>query len=276
MLSDLILNLIDHGHRLIPVDARKVPLIRGWQKAASCDRSVIEDWRRQWAHCDFGLCLTPDEVVTDLDVKRGQDGLGDFRRLDGRDPRDVVTPTSSSPSGGLHLIWATGGRSFKNIRIPNSAIDIKAAGGFVIVPDIIGGVGNGREWLRSLSTTPLAGAPQWLDTALKRPPAPRPPYLPPLSDNPRTQGFACEALARAVTRIAFAEAGQQDAVRHRECFFVGLLVKRGAIRRDEALDALTRAALSMPTYPSDDPWRDLPGRVERSFQSGIDYSGVAR
>jgi hypothetical protein len=266
MLSDLILNLLDLGHRLFPIDGRKVPMIKGWQVLATCSRAALEAWRQQWPYCGLGWALPPDVVVTDLDMKVGENGVGDFVRLDGRDPRDIATPTSTSPTGGLHLAWAAGDRSFKNIRLAHTAIDIKTAGGFVGVPDVINGTGNGREWLRPPWSTPPLPAPAWLDAALRweqsRSPAATADLPPPEYD----AEFAREALARAATRIAFAPRGDQDNTRHRECFFIGLLVKQGVLDRGEALGALTRAALAMPTYGS--PWRGLEERVEKSLEAG--------
>jgi hypothetical protein len=266
VLSDLILNLLDLGHRLFPIDGRKVPMIKGWQALATSSRAALEAWRQRWRFCGFGLCLPPDVVVTDPDMHVGENGIADFRRLDGRDPHDVVTPTATSPTSGLHLYWATGGRSFKNTRIAGTAIDVKCKGGFVAVPDIIDGIGNGREWLRPLWSTPLAPAPAWLDQALKETPTRLSTATPDLPPSEYDEDFAREALARAVARIAFAPCGQQDDTRHRESFFIGLLVKQGVLDRNEALAALKRAALAMPTYGR--PWSRLEERVEKSFAAG--------
>jgi hypothetical protein len=266
VLSDLITNLLDHGHRLIPIDGHKVPLIKGWPTLASCDRSAVENWRRQWPYCGFGWALPAAIVVTDLDMKCGQNGIADFQHLDGRDPHEVVTPTSTSPTGGLHLAWAAGHRSFKNIRLVYTAIDIKTAGGFVGVPDVINGTGNGREWLRPPWSTPPLPAPAWLDQALKETPTRKSAATPDLPPSEYDEEFAREALARAVARIAFAPHGQQDDTRHRECFFIGSLVKQGVLDRNEALAALKRAALAMPTYGR--PWSRLEERVEKSLAAG--------
>ena len=46
MLSDLILNILDLGHRLFPIDGRKVPMIKGWLVRATCSRAGLEAWRR--------------------------------------------------------------------------------------------------------------------------------------------------------------------------------------------------------------------------------------
>jgi hypothetical protein len=270
MLSHLIHNLLCHGCRLIPLNG-KIPRIPDWPMCASNNPLDLEGWRRQFGrYSGFGLCLTADMVVTDLDMKVGENGVGDFMRLDGRDPRDITTPTATSPTGGLHLYWATSGRRFKNIRIPGTSIDVKCIGGQVAVPDEIDGYGNGREWLpgQALWEIPPAPAPAWLNAALKREEETRSsaeaPDLPPSEYD---QEFARAALVRACVRIVRAPNGEQDRTRNAECFFIGILVGRGTLDEAEALAALVRATKAMPVYR--DPWRDLERRVRNSFKAGL-------
>ena len=90
----------------------------------------------------------------------------DFERLDGRDPLRVETPTATTPSGGLQLYFSAA-KPYKNkVAIDGTGIDTRTAGGYVILP----AGGNGRRWLRRLSTTPLQPAPDWLDCATKQEP----------------------------------------------------------------------------------------------------------
>jgi hypothetical protein len=201
-------------------------------------------------------------VAADVDRKGGQDGFVDVLKLAGMSVDDIKAPQASTPSGGRHIFFASDGRRFKNSRIPGTAIDTKSEGGYVLLPL----PDNGREWLRPLLGAALPPAPAWLDVALRREPARSPAEAPdlPISDDDRD--YAREALGRACVRIAFAPCGAQDDTRHRECFFVGLLVKRGVLDRDEALAALTRAALAMPAYGK--PWRDLDERTEKSLAAG--------
>jgi hypothetical protein len=273
MLSHLILSLLDTGAPLLPING-KVPAIKRWRAGASRDPSVLEDYRRQFgSHIGFGWALTLGIVVTDSDESHGQHGLLDFQRLDGRNPREVETPTATSPTGGLHHYWATGGHAYRNVRLPGTAVDIKTVGGFVAVPDVIDNIGNGRTWLRAPWDMPMALAPPWVDAALRQEPTRSPTETPDLPPSESDRDFAREALARACARIAFAPGGTQDSTRHRECFFIGLQVARGAIDRDEALAALVRAALAMPTYGL--PWRDLERRVEKSLAAGENHAEVA-
>jgi hypothetical protein len=269
MLSHLILNLIDRGHRLFPIDGRKVPMIKGWQTLASCDRAALEAWRQHWAHCGFGLCLSEDLVVTDYEMRIGENGLADFRRLHGCDPHDVITPFATSPTGGGHLYWATNGRRYKNARLPGTSIDCKCKGGFVGVPDVIDGIGNGRQYLRTPWEVPLLPAPAWLDVALReQEPTRLPAAMPmPLSDDPdaRRQGRA--ALKQACRRIVAAQPGERDNVRHRECYTIGGLIARGDVDEKEAFDALLDASLKMQAKGHG--WRDLERRVAASLAAGI-------
>jgi hypothetical protein len=271
VLSSLIRNLAATGADLFAIHG-KVPAFPGWQAGASCDPVVLEGQRQRFgAHCGFGWALTPGIVVSDSDESRNQRGLDDFKRLDGRDPRDIATPTATSPTGGLHNLWATGGRSFKNIRIKGTAIDIKTVGGFIVVPDVIDGIGNGREWLpgRAPWEMPLAPAPAWMDEALRRETIRSPAAVPapdgPPSDEERGQARAM--LKRACDRIREASCGERDTTRHRECFTVGGLVGRGDLDEAEAFEALLAAAREMQARGHG--WHDLERRVAASLAAGI-------
>ena len=269
MISQLILQLSNYAD-LFPIDeGRKVPLIKGWQALATSSRAALEAWRQRWPHCGFGWALPAEIVVTDLDMHVGDAGIADFQRIDGRDPRGVITWIATTRTGGLHVYWSAGSRSFLNKRLPGTAVDCKCKGGFVGVPDEIDGIGNGREWLpgRAPWEVPLAPAPSWLDTALRKPPPVTAGIAAPLSDDAsiRSQGRA--ALARAWQRIAAAPCGQRDLTRHQQCYYVGGLIARGDISEAEAFNALLEASLEMQARGHG--WRDLEKRVEASLHAGM-------
>jgi Bifunctional DNA primase/polymerase, N-terminal len=218
-----------------------------------------------------------DVIVVDLDEKNGKHGLRDFRDRAGCEPRDVPTPQATTPSGGLHLIYAAA-KSYKNaVAIDGTGIDIRTLGGYVVLPL----PGNGREWLRELIgvdgvIAPLLPAPVWLDCVVRKAPSTRAPLIltprsalaPPLSDS-WAQKKALAALGRACAKIAAAPCGAQDSTRHAQCFFVGGLIGRGDLDYATAYAALLEAACAMPVYR--DPWRDLESHVARSIEAGIDH-----
>jgi hypothetical protein len=270
MLSRLILQLSNHGADLFPIDeGRKVPLIKGWQALATSKRPALEAWRQQWPHCGFGWALPQAIVVTDLDMHVGDNGIADFQRIDGRDPRSVETPTATTASGGLHLYWASGGRSFLNKRIPGTAIDIKYKGGFVGVPDEIDGIGNGRWWLPGKAPweLPLALAPSWLDASLRKPPPATTGIAAPLSGDASVRRQGRAALARACERIIAAPYGEQHITLNRMTYMVGGLISRGDLTEDEAFTALLAAARAMPAHRG--PWRDFAEEIADTLAAGM-------
>jgi hypothetical protein len=254
-----------HGLRIFPVNAAKRPLVAHWRDDASSEPATIEDWRQKWPHCEFGWALPEGIVVVDIDVKGGRNGYADFERLAGCDPREVITPSASTPSGGMQLFYAAS-KPYKNqVAIAGTGIDTRALGGYVVLPL----EGNGREWRRELIGATLLPAPAWLDRALKPAPlilAPRAALVPPSSD-PFAQKSALAQLDRACARIVAAPSGTQDATRHRECFTIGGLIGRGDLGYEEAYERLLAAARAMPAYR--EPWRNLDERVARSLEAGI-------
>jgi hypothetical protein len=251
--------------KIFPVNAAKKPLTLHGFKDATSDPATIEAWLRKWPHCEFALAVPAGMVVVDIDIKHGKNGYADFERLAGCDPRDVMTPSASTPSGGMQLFYSAS-KPYKNqVAIGGTGIDIRAEGGYVVLPL----PGNGREWLRPLIGVTLAQAPTWLDRALKPAPlvlAPRAAIAPPSSD-PYAQKSALAALARACAKIITAPCGTQDATRHRECFYIGGLIGRGDLGYATAYAALYEAACAMPVYR--EPWRNLEERVARSLEAGI-------
>jgi hypothetical protein len=152
------------GMAVFPVGSHKRPVISkanggAGYKDATLDEAQIRAWfEGQWRHADIGWAVPPRLVVADLDCKGGKRGLHDFARLEGVEPDDVMTPIAVTPSGGRHLVYAAKGNEYANeVEIPGTGIDLRTAGGYIVLPT----ADNGRQWHRPL-TTPIAGAPGWL------------------------------------------------------------------------------------------------------------------
>ncbi len=89
----------DHGLAILPVRPDKTPLTPHGLKDASVTQpssKVVAGW--PFADCAWALPATV--VAIDIDVKPGRNGYQGFEHLQGCDPRDVMTPTTSTPSGG--------------------------------------------------------------------------------------------------------------------------------------------------------------------------------
>ena len=233
---------------------------------------AIEAWRRKWPHCDFGWALPADIVVVDIDVKRGKNGFKDFSASPASTRAISLTPSASTPSGGLQLFYRAT-KAYKNaVAIGGTGIDTRTEGGYVVLP----GPGNGRQWLRALigadgAMAPLLPAPAWLDFALKRAPstrapltlAPRAALIAASSDSGRRRKLR-QQLERACAKIVAAPCGAQDATRHAQCFYIGGIIAQAAAaisttqrptrpfsrRRRPCPPIAIRGAISKPASPA--------------------------
>ena len=259
-----------HGLDVFPCAANKVPLTPNGFLDATRDPDRITAWWARWPCAEPALAVPGRIVVVDLDRRDRKDGFQDFERLDGRDPLSIETPIATTPGGGLHLFYAAA-KPYKNaVAIGGTGIDTRTAGGYVVLP----AGGNGRRWLRRLSTTPLQPAPGWLDCAARQePPTSLPARPPPLEARPAgpLSTIARELLQRAVARILGAPQGEQEDTRHRQCFWVGCLIADGVLDYTIASRALITAAKLMAAHA--EPWRNLEEKVQASIERGMQTGG---
>jgi hypothetical protein len=261
---DWALAYVAQAFDIFPCSPSKHPLTPNGFLDATRDPDIVRAWWSRWPSADPAFAVPGCIVVVDIDRKNHRDGLRDFERLVGCDPLSIETPTATTPSGGLHLFFAAT-KPYKNkVAIDGTGIDTRAPGGYVILPS----AGNGREWLKSLST-PLVLAPDWLDAAAKQ----EPPGL--LFHRPAPIASRCSGdlsgrslLMRAVRIIISAPRGNQEETRHRQSYYIGKLIAAGAVDYDVAYRALVAAANAMPAY--DKPWRNLEQRVAASLARGME------
>jgi Bifunctional DNA primase/polymerase, N-terminal len=255
------------GMSVFPITAAKEPLVR-WRKGdesqrATTDPATIETWWAKWPFADCGWALPENVLVVDVDRKDGRDGYVDFKRIFGCDPRDVETPMTTSPSGGLHLFYRAA-KAYKNaVAIDRLGLDTRSEGGLVLLPT----PNSGREWLRPFIGAEIMPAPEWFDRILGDAPSEPPRPLQPLSYDPRVIEQGRTALERACNRIVTAPCGSQEATLNTECFSIGGMIGRGDLDYEEADAALFQAALAMPAYKK--PWTGLSEHVDRSLEDGM-------
>ena len=123
------------------------PLIKKWQINASNNKEQIKEWWKQLPTANIGLaCGKSRVVVVDLDERR--DGVDNWKELCQKDSINDDTLTSITGGGGLHLFF----KAPLNIEIRSGndklgdGIDIKAKGGYVLLPPSIHPSGNKYQW----------------------------------------------------------------------------------------------------------------------------------
>ena len=122
-------------HRMLPVSYE--PGARGGVYHSSGSSAQIQDWWATDKAANVGIATGHRSalMVVDLDVKRGEDGPGNFTRFMGGYALPEQVPCVMTPSGGWHL-W---------LRLPPGAsvperpsilpgVDIKGEGGLVAAP----------------------------------------------------------------------------------------------------------------------------------------------
>jgi hypothetical protein len=145
---------------------------------ASLDAQEIERWWSGWPAANIAARTGGDAryVVVDVDPKHGGDES--LRDLDARHGGLPATPAVSTGGGGFHY-WF---RAPDGATIRNSAgklgpgLDIRAEGGYVLVPPSLHVSGEPYRWLTDSHIRDIAVAelPQWLVDLLQEPEHPAP------------------------------------------------------------------------------------------------------
>lgn len=151
------------GWRVLPVKARdKNPLVTDWPEKATSDLHQLETWSERFPRCNWGVATGPGSGVFVLDVD-GADGvcsLLNFPRL----PNTLAVSTGR----GTHVYfrWPTGKTIRNSVGKLGKGLDIRAEGGFAVIPPSIHP--DGTQYAYSDPETPILDAPRWLIDRLLR------------------------------------------------------------------------------------------------------------
>jgi hypothetical protein len=237
----------------------KIPLVKEWGLTASTDPAQIAAWWKQWPNAAIGIPTGARSgfVVLDIDTKEAR--ANGYNTLDALGKSLLPeTPMAHTPSGGLHVYFATIG-----VEIRNSAgakglgpgLDVRGEGGYVVVPCAGSGYGWDPHW--NLDTVPLMPAPAWLG---HRQHQDRPIARHGLRLDPQT------ILDTACENIRHAAPGERHDVLNREVFTSAALVAAGALNERDTRHQLEAAATAMAWSTAgdrqkaardfEDAWRD--------------------
>lgn len=251
-------------------DWQKRPVTARGFKDASRDPVTI---RRQFIRPGAALIGVPtgEEAgffVVDLDCKGGARGLDWLQENRHRMP---ATRQHRTRSGGVHLLFAwPHGRSIRNSAGKLApGVDIRGAGGFVVVPPSPG--------YRLDVAAPIAAAPAWLLEAIDPPRQPAPPPMAPRHRNGMGTRFALAALDNESRAIMEAPDGAKHHALNRAGFCIAGLVAAGELPEAEALHALRSALAGIASRCRD--FGAAEATLARAWRDGLAkprYSGSAR
>jgi hypothetical protein len=161
--------LAERGWRLFPCAPRsKVPRLKGWQKVATSDLATIRQWAAKYPGCNWAVVtgLESGVFVLDVDGETGRASLAALEKQHSPLPDTLISRTGRV-DGGEHRWFNYPAGS--EIRCSASKIgenlDVKANGGYVIVPPSIHETGRPYQWVEPKRT--MADAPAWLIELLK-------------------------------------------------------------------------------------------------------------
>jgi hypothetical protein len=145
---DAALQYAEIGWFAFPCKLDKTPYVSGGFKAASLDSEQIRAWWKRWPEASIGIATGRSRVAV-LDVDPRHSGDETFSRLSERlGSSTFETVQSRTGGGGSHFIFRCppdiaikGG-----VSVFGEGIDVRADGGYIIVPPSRHPSGNSYEW----------------------------------------------------------------------------------------------------------------------------------
>ena len=153
--------LARRGWRLLPCAPRgKKPLLKSWPALASADLATIRRWAAKHRGCNWGVATGPESGVFVLDVD-GEAGRASLAALETQHRRLPATLISRTKRGEHRWFNYPNGRPVRGSAGKlGQGLDIRGAGGYVIVPPSIHASGHLYQWVNADQS--IADAPNWL------------------------------------------------------------------------------------------------------------------
>jgi hypothetical protein len=156
--------LAERGWKLFPCAPRsKKPIFSDFFAKASSDPLTISGWAAKYPDCNWAVVTGPRSRVFVLDVD-GEKGRASLATLEGKHGPlpDTLTSRTGRADSGEHrwFNWPPDRNIRSRTSHPAEKLDVRGAGGYVIVPPSIHETGRIYQWENS--SRPPADAPDWL------------------------------------------------------------------------------------------------------------------
>ena len=280
--SEFAAKYIEENLRIFPLKPRnKIPVIPKSMGGNGCldattDPVQIGKWADDMPGANIGLATGKGLWVLDID---GDEGLNTVKRLIAKHGPLPETAKQKTPNG-WHLFFKENGVEIRNrSRNIGPGLDVRSAGGYVVVAPSIHPNGGAYQWLVAPWEIEIPEAPDWLVELASTTPRERE-YQKQSQDcqerpRQRTNGnsgaYVEAALDSACAAISGARDGQQEETLNRESYSIGTLVGSGDVSFEIARSALVNAGLAMPSYNGRRPWvvAEIEKKIDRSLRDGL-------
>lgn len=143
--------------------AGKHPRTRNGLKDATNDADQIARWWQEWPEANVAVATGASRlVVLDVDVRKEKDGQASLRALESEFGPLPDTLVSRTGGGGWHHFFRAPHPPVGDRVGIRPGLDLKAGGGYVILPPSTHPSGGGYEFEESPSFDDLADTPGWL------------------------------------------------------------------------------------------------------------------
>lgn len=163
---DWALGYLGLGWGPIPLRPRdKRPLV-SWEEFQTRrpDRSEIEQWFERWTKANIGVVTGQVSGLVVLDVDPGHDGENSLGNLERQYGKLAATVESRTGGGGRHLYFQYPGFPIRNRTAVAPGLDVRADGGYIVVPPSIHPSGRPYAWAKGHDPwqARVAPLPEWL------------------------------------------------------------------------------------------------------------------
>src|SRR5262249_27070181 len=155
------------GWAVLPVQPKgKAPLGKlvphGFLNATT-DSNILQQWWAAEPEANVGIRTGAASGLLVLDIDPRNGGHDSLAKLEGHHGRLPETVEALTGGGGRHLFFAHSGGSFPS-KLFLPGVDLKADGGYVVVPPSLHPSGRRYEWRLGAGpgTKALALPPHWL------------------------------------------------------------------------------------------------------------------
>lgn len=218
---------------------------------ATTDLDQIRQWWSRWPHANLGVATGAASglLVLDIDLP---DGPATLARLESAHGPLPATCEQRTGSGGRQLLFAHPGQLVGNRTGLQPGIDVRADGGYIVVPPSLHATGDRYRWTGRIAPAPPPG---WLLRLLERARTPGLPAVtlppPPRPTGTREQRYAASALHRELAVLASAVEGSRNDTLNRAAFNLGQLTATGLLDRDQVVAELERVATGIGLGPDE-------------------------
>lgn len=180
---DSALALAEAGYAVFPIHAMrdgvcsctnplcenpaKHPMTGSGHLDATVNARTVRGWWKRWPYANIGVATGERSGIVVLDI----DGVEGRKNLNNRPIPETPSVTTGRTDGGTHVYFAyPEGQDYGSRIKMEAGLDLRANGGYVIVPDSLHATGAPYRWVIAPenlegdfpSRAPLAPLPEWL------------------------------------------------------------------------------------------------------------------